>query len=257
MSMSTYRRYVALGDSQTEGLWDGDDETGLRGWADRLAEQLAELNPDLRYANLAVRGKLAHEVRAEQLDAALALQPDLATVVAGMNDLLRPGFDADAVASELEQMFAALTEAGTRVATLTFPNVAKIVPIARPLTHRVVSLNARIHEAATRHGVAILETFHHSVTTDPRIWSPDRLHANPLGHERIAAGMAYALDLPGSSESWSEPLPPPPPSGTMHSTRTELWWLASFVGPWIGRRVRGRSSGDGRSPKRPDLAPAR
>ncbi|MGH3596952.1 MAG: SGNH/GDSL hydrolase family protein, partial [Mycobacterium sp.] len=24
-----YRRYVAIGDSQTEGLWDGDDENGL------------------------------------------------------------------------------------------------------------------------------------------------------------------------------------------------------------------------------------
>ncbi|MBA0127315.1 SGNH/GDSL hydrolase family protein [Haloechinothrix sp. YIM 98757] len=257
MSSGTYGRYVALGDSQTEGLWDGDDENGLRGWADRLAGQLAELNPELHYANLAVRGRLAHQVRAEQLDAALALEPDLATVVAGMNDLLRPGFDADAVAGELEHMFAALTDAGATVATLTFPDVAKLVPIAKPLTHRVVSLNARIHEAAVRHGVAILETFHHPVTTDPRIWSPDRLHASPLGHERIAAGMAYALGLPGSSADWREPLPPLPSSGSMHFTKTELWWLASFLGPWIGRRVRGRSSGDGRAPKRPDLTPAR
>ncbi|MGW3402537.1 SGNH/GDSL hydrolase family protein, partial [Streptomyces zhihengii] len=114
-----YLRYVALGDSQTEGLGDGDDTVGLRGWADRLAERLAEQNPGVRYANLAVRGRLAGQVRAEQLEPALALRPDLATVVAGVNDLLRPAFDADEVAGHLEAMFAALTGAGARVATLT------------------------------------------------------------------------------------------------------------------------------------------
>lgn len=82
--------YVALGDSQTEGVGDGDDVTGLRGWADRLAEHMARHNPGLVYANLAVRGRLAGQAHAEQLAPALALRPDVATVVAGVNDLLRP-----------------------------------------------------------------------------------------------------------------------------------------------------------------------
>src|SRR4051812_31146615 len=93
-----YVRYVALGDSQTEGLGDGDDVRGLRGWADRLAERIATDSPDARYANLAVRGRTAGQVYAEQLGPALELRPDLATVVAGVNDLLRPRFDADEVA---------------------------------------------------------------------------------------------------------------------------------------------------------------
>jgi lysophospholipase L1-like esterase len=249
-----YLRYVALGDSQTEGLNDGDELTGYRGWADRLAEALSRLNPELLYANLAVRGRLAGQVRAEQLEPALALRPDLATVVAGMNDLIRPRFDAAEVSAHLEAMFAALTEAGAHVATLTFPNIGKIIPIARPLLPRVLELNARIRAAAARHGVTVMEPFPHPVTTDPRIWSSDRLHANGLGHTLIAAAMAHALRLPGSDDTWTRPLPPLPPHPLWRVSYAEARWLASFLGPWIWRRVRRRSSGDGRVAKRPVLA---
>src|SRR5438105_4295608 len=132
-SRPRYLRYVALGDSQTEGLGDGDDTTGLRGFADRLADHLARHSPAVQYANLAVRGRLAGQVHTEQLGPALALRPDLATVIAGVNDLLRPRFDADEVAGHLETMFAALTAEGVRVATLTFPDMTRLVPLARPL----------------------------------------------------------------------------------------------------------------------------
>jgi lysophospholipase L1-like esterase len=250
-----YSRYVAIGDSQTEGLGDGDEIRGYRGWADRLATRLAELNPGLRYANLAVRGKLAAEVHAEQLAPALALEPDVATVVAGLNDLLRRRVDVAAVAGHLEAMFAALTAAGAHVATLTFPNIGRITPLARPLVPRVLALNAAIREAAARHGVRVVETFPIAVTTDARIWSSDRLHANALGHELIAASVAHALELPDADDSWTRPLPPIPRPSAIRATATELRWLASFAGPWVGRRLRGVSSGTGRAAKRPDLGP--
>jgi lysophospholipase L1-like esterase len=250
-------RFVALGDSQTEGLGDGDDTVGLRGWADRLAERLAVHNPGLQYANLAVRGRLAGQVREEQLAPAIDLRPDVATVVAGVNDLLRPRFDADEVAGHLEAMFAALTARGARVATLTFPDVARITALARPVSSRVIALNHRIRQAAHRQHVVVAETSHHPVVTDPRLWSPDRLHASPLGHERIAAAIAHALELPGSDDSWTHPLADPvtPVPGGWRSAAGELRWAASFAGPWLGRRLRGRSSGDGRTAKRPDLLP--
>lgn len=250
-----YERYVAIGDSQTEGVGDGDDTTGLRGFADRLAARIAEQNPGLRYANLAVRGKLAGEIHAEQLGPALELKPDLATVVAGLNDVLRPKCDVDLVAGHLEAMFASLTAAGATVGTLTFPNVARIAPLAKPLVPRVLALNARIREAAARHGVQVVETFAVDVTTDARIWSPDRLHANPLGHQRIADSMAHALALPGADDSWTLPLPVVPAPDRLTVIRTELRWLTGFLGPWLGRRLRGQSSGTGREAKRPALTP--
>ncbi|MFG2292526.1 SGNH/GDSL hydrolase family protein [Streptomyces sp. NPDC048603] len=254
-----YLRYVALGDSQTEGLGDGDDTAGLRGFADRFAERLAVHSPGLTYANLAVRGRLAGQVRAGQLDAALALRPDLATVVAGVNDMLRPSFDADEVAGHLEAMFAALTAQGARVVTVTFPDITRLVPLARPLGARVHALNERIREAGGRHGVVVADTAPYPVVTDPRLWSPDRLHASPLGHERIAEALAAAIRLPGSGDAWTHPLPAPPvpaPTG-LRAAAAELRWAAAFLGPWLGRRLRGRSSGDERTARRPSLLPVR
>ncbi|GLW11258.1 lysophospholipase [Microtetraspora sp. NBRC 13810] len=246
-----YGRYVALGDSQTEGLGDGDDVRGHRGWADRLAEHLARTEPGLLYANLAVRGRRAVQIRDEQLPAALALRPGLATVMAGMNDLIRPGFDAAEVAAALEDMFAALTAAGTRVVSVTFPDIGATVPLARPLRPRVIGLNTRIRAAAARHGVTLIDTFPLAFVSDARMWSGDRLHASPVGHARIAAAVAHALDLPGSDGTWADPFPPPAAISAWRAAATEARWLAAFAGPWIGRRLRGRSSGDGRTAKRP------
>ncbi|MEV3934015.1 MULTISPECIES: SGNH/GDSL hydrolase family protein [unclassified Streptomyces] len=255
MRNGEFLRYVALGDSQTEGVGDGDDATGLRGWADRLAEHLSAVNPSLEYANLAVRGRVAHQVRAGQLAPALALRPDLATVVAGVNDLLRPRFDAAETVGHLEEMFAALTAAGAHVATLTFPDIGKIAPIARPVRSRVFELNDHIRAAAARHGVTVTEAAGHAVTTDPRLWSTDRLHSSPLGHERIAAAVAHTLQLPGSDDAWARPLPPRATPSAWQAAAAEVRWTAAFLGPWLGRRLRGRSSGDGRTAKRPLLLP--
>ena len=85
-----FSRYVALGDSFTEGVGDPHptSPSGLRGWADHVAVALAQANPDLRYANLAVRGRRMNEILDEQLQAAIMMEPDLVTIYAGMNNLL-------------------------------------------------------------------------------------------------------------------------------------------------------------------------
>ncbi|MEU8040352.1 SGNH/GDSL hydrolase family protein [Streptosporangium sp. NPDC049078] len=253
--MKTYHRYVALGDSQTEGLGDGDDVSGYRGWADRLAEHLAAANPDLLYANLAVRGRQAARIRDEQLPVALELRPDLATVVAGMNDVIRPGYRAAEVAGALEDMFAGLTAIGAHVVTATFPDITRVAPLTRPLLPRVVDLNERIREAAARHGVTVVDMYPLAFVTDARMWHEDRLHISSVGHARLAAAMAQALSLPGSDSTWMSPLPALPVPAAWRTAATELRWLVTFARPWIGRRLRGRSSGDGRTAKRPLLAP--
>lgn len=250
-----YRRFVAIGDSQTEGVGDGDEQRGHRGWADRLAERLAQLTPDLEYANLAVRGRQITGVRAEQLESALRMEPDLATVVAGLNDVIRPGYDADAVATDLDAVIGALAGSGTRVATLTYPDIGEIAPLARRFRPRLVALNARVREVADRHGAVVVETDRHPVCADRRIWSTDRLHLNPLGHARLSAGFAQALDLPGSDDSWTYPLPETRATTLPRFVADELRWAGAFLAPWAWRRLTGRSSGDGRSAKRPEPRP--
>lgn len=251
--ISRYSTYVALGDSSTEGLDDPDGAGGFRGWADRLAEQVAVSSPGLRYANLAVRGRLAGQVRAEQLAPALALRPDLATVFAGVNDLLRPSFDAATVADELEQVLGALRAGGATVLTITCADPGPVMPVARLLRGRVLDLNARLRVAAKRTGAILVDVAAHPVASDPRLWSTDRLHANSVGHERIAAALAHALDLPGSDDSWTRPLSRRPRSMPHQLLRAEAAWTATHLAPWLLRRLRGQSSGDGVVPKRPEL----
>ncbi|HSD78615.1 MAG TPA: SGNH/GDSL hydrolase family protein, partial [Solirubrobacteraceae bacterium] len=171
-----FQRFVAIGDSTTEGLDDPDGRGGYRGWADRLAERLAELDPALRYANLAIRGRLAARVRAEQLEPAIALRPDLASVLAGLNDVLRPGFDVARTAGDVEAMLAGLRAAGATVVTFTLPDPAPIMPAARPLRPRVFALNDAVRAAAQRTGAIVVDLGHAPVASDPRLWSDDRLH---------------------------------------------------------------------------------
>ncbi|MFD1814018.1 SGNH/GDSL hydrolase family protein [Rhodococcus gannanensis] len=252
-----FTRYVAIGDSQSEGLNDGDDDAGYRGWADRLAGRLAAVDPQVRYANLAIRGRLAAQVRMEQLGPALALEPDLASVVAGVNDLLRPKFDPGAVAGELEIAFEALTSSGAHVLTMAFPVLGAGMPGGSAIRARIVALNAEIRAAADRTGVALVDLEAYPVSTDPRLWSWDRLHLNADGHERLAAAAASTLGLPGSDLSWQEGLGPVPDVRPWDRVRGDVDWAVRFLGPWLGRRVRGTSSGAGRVAKRPQLTPVR
>lgn len=249
----TYERYVAIGDSTTEGLDDPDGTGGFRGWANRLAERIAAIQGRLLYANLAVRGRRTHEIRQQQLAQAVAMRPDLSTVVAGTNDLLRPRFDAAALGADVEAMQRALVEQGTTVLTFTLPDLSPVMPVARLLTTRTLAMNDALREASERSGAIIVDLAQYDVASDPRLWSGDRLHANALGHARIAAALAHAIDLPGSDDSWKLPLSSRPRPTLRSVVSGELAWGREYLLPWIWRHARGRSSGDGRSAKRPEL----
>jgi lysophospholipase L1-like esterase len=250
----SYRRFVALGDSTTEGLMDLYPDGRLRGWADRLAERLAELEPQLRYANLAVRGKLAGQVRADQLEPALALRPDLASLLAGLNDLLRRHCDVSAVAAEIDAIAGALRDAGSDVLLFTLPDPVPVNPLARSAAVRLRALNAAVREVGARRGAFVVDLERARVASDPRLWDLDRLHANPEGHRRIAAAAAHALGLPDADETWSVDFPEP---FARRGPRAHAVWAGRYFTPWLIRRLRGRSSGDGRVAKRPALEPVR
>ncbi len=247
---STLKRYVAVGDSQTEGLHDYGDDGLPRGWADRFAERLAASNPDLLYANLAVRGKRTAEIRRDQLEPALALEPDLATVVSGVNDVVRPGSDIEQIADELEAMYRTLAVAGCRVMGCTFPLPS--TGLTRRVAPRLQALNAAIREAAERHGVLLVEMEGIPMAADLRLWSADRIHLNPDGHGRLAAAFEATLAGRGDGD-WMEPLPPAPAPSRPRQFASEAAWVAQFVVPKVVRMLRGRSSGDGRTAKRPQL----
>ncbi len=250
-----FRRYVALGDSTTEGLDDPRPGGGYRGWADRLAECLEVAEPGLLYANLAVRGRRIPQVHAEQLGPALALEPDLVTVVAGLNDVLHRRYDAAATVGHLEAMVTELRATGATVATFTLPDLSPVVPLARIVRARLDAYNEAMFEICERTGAVAFDLASAPITRDPRAFSIDRLHASTLGHERIAAGMCEALGLAGSDGTWADALPPRARRRPHAVVAAEVEWARRHLTPWLVRRVRGRSSGDGRLAKAPELIP--
>lgn len=261
LTVHRFARYVAIGDSSTEGLDDPDGRGGYRGWANRLAEAIARAQgggtqgPPLRYANLGVRGNSTRQIREEQLEPALAMSPDLVTLFTGTNDVVALRFDAAAVARDVEYMQRSLIAAGATVLGFTLPDLSPVMPIAKPIAGRVRALNDALKAASRASGAIMVDFAAHPVGSDPRLWSPDRLHANAAGHARIAAALAWALGLPGTNQDWSKPLPPTPSPSLWRRLVLEATWVRDYLIPWGWRHLRGRSSGDGRGPKRPRLLP--
>lgn len=248
-----YRRYVALGDSQTEGLWDGDDTVGLVGFADRLAVLLEAHHPGLGYANLAVRGKTIRNVLDEQLPQALSLIPDLMTVCVGMNDAVRAGRSFDRALADLQMLYTQLAKTDATVVVTTMPDVAQILPIAMLFRSRLVRLNQTVRTAAEYHGFLLVDAEKAPSLTALDMWSPDRIHASSRGHAVFAAAAAEALALPGSDHEWARADTVGNSSTAAARTYEHLRWIGSFFLPWLWRHARGRSSGDGRTAKLPRL----
>ncbi|MEP7344199.1 MAG: SGNH/GDSL hydrolase family protein [Gemmatimonadaceae bacterium] len=254
--MRHYERYVAIGDSTSEGLDDPDGQGGYRGWANRFAEHVAAHQGGLLYANLAVRGRRVRQIHEQQLDLALAMRPDLSTVVGGVNDILHPRFDADAVRFEMEAMQRAMVSLGVTVLTFTLPTMSHVLPLTKWLDPRVHALNDALRGACAATGAILVDlAAHEDVGSDPRMWSIDRLHANSLGHERIAWALSHAIGLPGATDEWTVPLPTAQRPSLLATLRSDAHWMRRYMIPWIWRHSHGRSSGDGLRAKRPKLLP--
>ncbi|MCV7229160.1 SGNH/GDSL hydrolase family protein [Mycolicibacterium komossense] len=247
-----FSRYVAIGDSQTEGLWDGADST-LVGFADRLAIRLDELYPGLLYANLAVRGRRVGDVLNHQLPQALSMEADLITVCVGMNDATLPGRSFERALLQLDVLHERLAASGAAVVTTTFPNVAKTLPVGRLLAARIIRINTAIRSAATQYGFHLVDLYTAPSMIERDTWSTDRMHASTKGHILFAAAAAEALGLPGSSHDWAQAAGAGAAPGPGARAFAQLQWTRNMLAPWIWRHLRGRSAGDGRAPKRPVL----
>ena len=245
-----------MGDSQTEGVGDPTGPDGLeRGWADRFAEEMAARQGSLLYANLAIRGRRIAEVEFEQMDRTLAMEPDLVSLIAGLNDVIRPGCDVDAVLARMDSMQSKLAATGATILTITYPDPAMMGPIGKLLAETVETFNEGLREVAGKNGALLLDIDGLEKTVDERLWCDDRLHLNSEGHRRLAKGMESLIDPNVSSTEWMEDLEPAGPRPLHHRLAGEARWAGAFLAPWVWRRITGKSSGDGRDPKRPELSP--
>lgn len=249
---ATYTSFVAVGDSFTEGMSDSRPDGSYRGWADLLAARLATRTPGFRYANLAVRGKLIRQIADEQVDVAAAMGADLVTLVGGLNDVLRPACDVDAVCAALRSSVERLAPSCEQLVLMRSP--ARRGPVATRFLPRMERLYAVIDELAARHGALVVDLYTPEVLSDPRLWADDRLHLSAEGHARVAEAVWQALGHDAESD-WTELLPAAAAAGWPARRRADLRFTRQHLVPWVGRRLTGRSSGDGRPAKRGELLP--
>lgn len=252
MTPQRWTRYAALGDSITEGWCDpvlGDGEPWF-GWADRLALAIdaavrSEGGERIEFANLGVRGRRIHHVVDDQIPAALAMRADLVSILIGGNDLMSFRVDPDALAARLEAGIARLRAADVDVllATAFDPGPLRALRVLRV---RTAIFNAHLAAIAQRHGCRLVDLWGVEGLRDGRFWSEDRIHPSTTGHLRIANAAAAVLGLP---EIRSDA----PVALTAQIPFTV--WLRRHLAPWLGRRVRRVSSGDGRGPKLPEPTP--
>ncbi|MHA7986513.1 SGNH/GDSL hydrolase family protein [Rathayibacter sp. CAU 1779] len=248
-----YSSYVAIGDSFTEGVGDELPDGRVRGWADLVATGLAAaVGEPVLYANLAIRGRKLGPIVGEQLDAAIAMHPQLLSINGGGNDIMRPRVSVDDVAAQTAEAVGKALDAGIHVLLLSGANPSDNLPGGRTVQRRGDELAERVRASVPDHGVTFVDNFADAGLRDLRYWSLDRLHLNAFGHARVASNVLTALGV-AVPESWrvaevaaQEPL---------GRRRPSLAYYREYVLPWIGRRLTGRSSGDGRSAKFPGLAP--
>lgn len=241
---ATYTSLVAIGDSFTEGMSDRLPDGSYRGWADVLATRLAARTPGFRYANLAVRGKLIGQIVDEQVDVAAALRADVVTLVGGLNDTLRPKCDMGMVRGRLEEAVERLAPSCKKLVLMRSPG--RNGPVMERFRPRMEELFSLIDDLAARHGAEVVDLYGSQVLGDPRMWDVDRLHLTAEGHCRVAEAVWQTLGLPAEND-WQTVLPAAVPPRWATRRVDDARFAREHLFPWIGRRLTGRSSGDGRS----------
>jgi len=245
-----WRRFVAVGDSVTEGLCDSSRMAAgeYRGWADRLAMLLAQSGDGIGYANLAVRSRRVIDAVDVQLPRAVELGADLVTVLIGGNDLVRVGVRAEVLADRVGDAVDGLRASGCDVLVVTpfLPAHARLGSVRASFERFAEHLVAR----AERSGAMVLDASTHGGLTARGMWAEDRVHLNSSGHRALAYAAAHVLGVPDAAalagldavlhDGADEPDAPPLPNAE---------WLLRHAVPWAGRRLLGRTAGDGRVAK--------
>ncbi|WP_353828898.1 glycosyltransferase [Agromyces sp. SYSU T0242] len=245
-----WRRYVAVGDSVTEGLCDSSRMAAgeYRGWADRLAMLLAQSGDGIGYANLAVRSRRTADVIDGQLPRAAEFGADLVTILVGGNDLVRVDARPDVLVARLGDAIEEVRSRGADVLLVTpfLPAHARLGAVRTRFERFADGIVPRAHDA----GALVLDASRHTGLTARGVWAEDRVHLNSSGHRALAYAAADALGVPDAAAlagldaalhgDGDEPDAPPLATGE---------WLRRHAVPWIGRRMLGRTAGDGRDPK--------
>jgi lysophospholipase L1-like esterase len=230
---------AVLGDSTAVGVGDPLPTGGWRGFGPLLAASLGGPS-EVAYTNLSVIGARMADLRHRQLPAAMALQPDVAVILAGINDTLRSDFNPVALRHDLDITVAALQAGGAAVLITRFHDHGRVFrlpgPLCRALHQRVGQLNDATDDVVARRAALCLDLDLMPGAYDPAAWSVDRLHPSERGHRMLAAGFVGLLA--GASITVPYPVDLSCSGGRQLTAAHHVAWLVCQGVPWLGQRGR-------------------
>jgi lysophospholipase L1-like esterase len=249
-----FQRFIVCGDSYSEGMTDEAVDGKFRGWADRVADVMAQAHPDFTYVNLAIRGKLLGQVVDDQVPVALQYVTGKDTLVsfhAGANDALRPGYQPGTAIPMYAEAVRRIAKSGATVMLFTvLERTGNKGKGAEIWEKRFSEFNKGVRAIGAEVGAIVVDANQEAFFSDRRFLAFDRLHLNAEGHKRCADAVLEKLDLP-FDPGWRTPLPPAKKTPWIVEKGVTVAWFFVFALPWIWRRIQGKSSGDGRSAKYP------
>jgi lysophospholipase L1-like esterase len=247
-----YTRLIVCGDSYSEGMSDEIINGQYRGWADRLADVMAKDVSGFTYANLAIRGKLLKQVIDDQLPVALSYvtgPETLLTFHAGANDALRPSYKPEVAQALYADAVRRAAESGATLMLFTvLERTGNTGRGSEVWASRFSEFNKGVRKVGAEVGAIVVDANQETFFNDSRFLAFDRLHLNAEGHNRVAQALLERLGYE-FDPAWRIPLPPAQPTPWLKKRAIFVIWFATFALPWIWRRLRGKSSGDGRSAK--------
>ncbi|MDA1932902.1 SGNH/GDSL hydrolase family protein [Bacillus cereus] len=182
-----WKRFVAIGDSFTEGIGDEVEGIALKSWVDHFV-QLCE--KDIEYANFAKRGLVTEEIRLQQLEKALTFNPDLVSLIAGANDVLKGRWNHDVYKNDMEFMIDTLSKAGADIIIANLPNFTVRLPFAsekkQEIKEQLLEANEVIHSLSREYKLHHVDFWNHHLVNDNTLWSKDLIHPNSKGYVKVA-----------------------------------------------------------------------
>lgn len=196
-----WKRFVAIGDSFTEGIGDEVEGIALKSWVDHFV-QLCE--NDIEYANFAKRGLVTKEIRSQQLEKALTFNPDLVSLIAGANDVLKGRWNHDAYKNDMEFMIDTLSKAGADIIIANLPDFTVRLPFAsekkQVIKKQLLEANEVIHSLSREYKLHHVDFWKHPLVNDNSLWSTDLIHPNSKGYVKVAELIHSSLPVHDSSK---------------------------------------------------------
>ena len=249
-----YKRLIVCGDSYSEGMSDEIIGGQYRGWADRIADVMARETEGFTYVNLAVRGKLLKQVIDDQLPVAISYATGSDTLFsfhAGANDALRPSYKPEVAIGLYEDAVRRVAASGATVMLFTvLERTGNTGRGSDVWAARFSEFNKIVRKVGAEVGAIVIDANGEAFFSDSRFLAFDRLHLNAEGHHRVAQALLEKLGYQ-FDPAWRIPLPPATPTPWLKKRAISAIWFFTFALPWIWRRLRGKSSGDGRTAKYP------